>query len=191
MWVPGYAGYYYEGKNEFNADTWLARHPELRAVERNGKPHAAPCPSKKANQDWLDRGAQWLFDEFQVGGANLEMGDFFVCYCGDCKRARAAIQSNEPDYYKDMAISHMITLKTMRQLRPEAWLSYATYTGYTAAMMTSPPKFLAMIPDDALCQWTLTGMARAGRPTCPMARHSTSGICIGATVPPTRKTTST
>lgn len=171
--TSGYAGYYYEGKNEFNADTWLARHPELRAVERNGKPHAAPCPSKKANQDWLDRGAKWLFDEFQVGGANLEMGDFFVCYCDDCKRARAAIQSDEPDYYKDMAISHMITLKTMRRLKPEAWLSYATYTGYTAAMEKRPPKFLSMIPDDAICQWTLTGMApRWPADVRPMARHN-------------------
>ena len=39
--TSGYAGYYYEGKNEFNADTWLARHPELRAVERNGDLPAA------------------------------------------------------------------------------------------------------------------------------------------------------
>ncbi len=171
--TSGYAGYYYQGKNEFNADTWLTQHPELRAVEKNGKPHAAPCPSKQANQDWLDRGAQWLFHEFQVGGANLEMGDFFVCYCNDCKRARAAIQSDEPDYYKDMAISHMVTLKTMRRLAPDAWLSYATYTGYTASMATRPPKFLAMIPDDAICQWTLTGMApRWPVDMRPMARHN-------------------
>jgi hypothetical protein len=171
--TSGYAGYYYEGKNEFNADTWLKKHPELRAIQKDGRPHNAPCPSKKANQDWLDRGAEWLFKEFEVGGVNLEMGDFFVCYCEDCKKARAAIQSDEPDYYKDMAISHMVTLKTMRKLAPQAWLSYATYTGYKAEMMKTPPKFLSMIPEDSLCQWTLTGMAaRFPMDARPMAKHS-------------------
>ena len=59
-----------------------------------------------------------------------------------------------------MAISHMVTLQTMRRLAPDAWLSYATYTGYTADMVRTPPKFLSMIPNDAICQWTLTQMAR-------------------------------
>jgi len=158
--TSGYAGYYFEGNHPFNASTWMAEHPELRAVTKDGKPHNAPCPSKKANQDWLDRGAEWLFKTFQIGGVNLEMGDFFVCFCEDCKRARAAIPSSEPDYYKDMAISHMVTLKTMRRLAPEAWLSYATYTGYTPEMAKDPPKFASMIPEDSLCQWTLTSMFR-------------------------------
>ncbi len=158
--TSGYAGYYFEGQHPFNANAWLAEHPELRAVGKDGKPHTAPCPSKQANQDWLDRGAEWLFQTFQIGGVDLEMGDFFVCYCGDCQRARAAIASAEPDYYKDMAISHMVTLKTMRRLSPEAWLSYATYTGYTPQMAQERPKFASMIPEDALCQWTLTGMFR-------------------------------
>ncbi len=171
--TSGYAGYYFEGDHPFNADAWLKKHPELRSIRKDGKPRNAPCPSKKANQDWLDRGARWLFENFEIGGVNLEMGDFFVCYCDDCKRARATIDSNEPDYYKDMAISHRVTLETMRKLAPEAWLSYATYTGYTAEMMKTPPKFLSMIPDDALCQWTLSSMARNWPADVkPMARHN-------------------
>lgn len=171
--TSGYGGYYYEGKHPFNAATWIAQHPELRAVEKSGKPHAAPCPSKKANQDWLDRGARWLFENFEVGGVNLEMGDFFVCYCDQCRRTRAAIASDEPDYYKDMAISHSVTLKTMRRLRPDAWLSYATYTGYTAEMMKRTSKLLAMISEDAICQWTLTGMVpRWPVNVRPMASHN-------------------
>ena len=171
--TSGYAGYYFEGEHPYNANTWLTEHPELRSVDKDGKPRNAPCPSKKANQDWLDEGARWLFDTFDIGGVNLEMGDFFVCYCDDCGRARAAIDSDEPDYYKDMAISHSVTLETMRRLSPDAWLSYATYTGYTAEMTQDPPEFLAMIPDHALCQWTLTRMARSW-PTGvkPMARHN-------------------
>ncbi len=171
--TSGYAGYYFEGEHPYNANTWLAEHPELRSIDGAGKPRNAPCPSKKVNQEWLDEGARWLFDTFDVGGVNLEMGDFFVCYCDDCKRARASIDSDEPDYYKDMAISHSVTLETMRRLSPGAWLSYATYTGYSAEMTQKPPEFLAMIPDDALCQWTLTRMARSWPAGVkPMARHN-------------------
>ena len=171
--TSGYAGYYFEGEHPFNADSWVLQHPELRAIQANGKPHNSPCPSNKTNQDWLDRGAKWLFENFQIGGVNLEMGDFFVCYCDTCKKARAEIESPEPDYYKDMAISHMVTLDTMRGLAPEAWLSYATYTGYSAEMMKAPPKFLSMIPEDALCQWTLTGMAhRWPSEVKPMAKRN-------------------
>jgi hypothetical protein len=171
--TSGYGGYYYSGQNEFNSTTWLAVHPELRAVGKDGQPYGVPCPSKQANQDWLDRGAEWLLGNFEIGGVNLEMGDFFVCYCDDCKRARAAIHSREPDHYKDMAISHRTTLQTMRRLAPKAWLSYATYTGYDAAMMATPPKFLEMIPEDAVCQWTLTSMARKWPSDVrPMAKHN-------------------
>ena len=171
--TSGYGGYYFEGGNLYSTSTWLAEHPELRAIDKNGEFYNALCPSNKANQKWLDDGAQWLFNTFQVGGINLEMGDFLVCFCDDCKRAREAIDSDEPNYYKDMAISHSITLESMRRQNPDAWLSYATYTGYTAEMMQKPPAFLDMIPEDALCQWTLTNMADKWPDGIrPMARHN-------------------
>ncbi len=171
--TSGYAGYYYQGDHPFNADTWLTEHPELCSIDKDGKPRNAPCPSKKANQEWLDRGAEWMFENFEIGGVNLEMGDFFVCYCDGCKEARQAIPSDEPDYYKDMAVSHMVTLETMRRLAPEAWLSYATYTGYSAEMAKTPPQFLSMIPEDSICQWTFTSMARKWpAEILPMARHN-------------------
>lgn len=164
--TSGYGGYVFEGDHPYNVHTWLEKHPELRTVNKNGSigekgvdglsDHL--CPSKKANLKWLDEGAKWLFDNFEIGGVNLEMGDFFVCYCDECKRARAAIKSDEPEYYKDMAISHGRTLRTMHKLAPDAWLSYATYTGFTREMMTKPPKFIEMIPPYAICQWTLTHM---------------------------------
>ena len=171
--TSGYGGYYFEGEHKYNTDTWLNAHPELRAVDKDGEFYNALCPSNKANQKWLDDGVQWMFETFEIGGINLEMGDFLVCYCDDCKHAREAIESDEPDYYKDMAISHSVTIETAHNLYPDSWLSYATYTGYTLEMVQDPPAFLEMIPGDALCQWTLTGMAHEW-PTqiMPMAHHN-------------------
>ena len=161
--TSGYSGYVFEGKHKYNAQTWIKQHPDLQAIGKKGKFRNIPCPSKKANQEWLDDGAKWLFENFSIGGVNLEMGDFFVCHCDDCKKVRSAIKSDEPDYYKDMAISHRVTLMTMRKLAPDAWLSYATYTGFNKFMMTNPPKFIEMIPSDAICQWTVTRMLGKAR----------------------------
>ena len=173
--TSGYAGYYYEG--EPPASTPKPGWPNTRTfarLERTASHESHPARRKEANQDWLDRGAEWIFENFDVGGVNLEMGDFFVCHCDDCKRARAAISSNEPDYYKDMAVSHMVTLKTMRRLAPEAWLSYATYTGYTAEMAENASQIPFHDPrEDAICQWTLTRMARHWpADVAPMAQHN-------------------
>jgi len=164
--TSGYGGFVFEGNHHYNSHTWLSEHPELRLVNKEGKVGEKGddglsdhlCPSKVANQKWLDEGAEWLFKNFKIGGVNLEMGDHFVCYCDDCKKARDAINSDEPDYYKDMALSHGKMIRSMRKIAPDAWLSYATYTGFTKEMMAKPPKFTELIPQDAICQWTLLHM---------------------------------
>ncbi len=163
--TSGYGGYYCCGNHLYNMYTWISKHPELEAdITYYGNPvHYCACPSKQANQDWLQDGAEWLFENFQIGGVNLEQGDYFVCECNDCIAARAAIDCNYPDYYKDIAICEGPLIEAMHQMRPDAWLSYATYSGFTAEMMTTPPKFIEMMPEQAICQWTLTGMMNYGQ----------------------------
>jgi hypothetical protein len=157
--TSGYGGYVYEGEHLYNAHSWVKDHPELKAVGTHR--HAdGPCPSKEANQQWLADGAKWLFDNFEIGGINLEMGDKLVCECDDCKKGRGTIDSNEPDFYKDMAICQGPVIRAVKALAPDAWVSYATYTGFTTEMATESPKFVDMIPPDAICQWTLTKMIR-------------------------------
>ena len=153
----GYGGYYFEGNHLYNMATWISQHPELEAdITYQGHPvYGCACPSKQANKDWLRDGAEWLFQNFQVGGVNLEQGDLYVCECNDCKLARAAIDDNYPDYLKDIAICQRPLIEAMLEMRPDAWLSYATYTGFTMDMMNNPPKFIEMIPSQAICQWTL------------------------------------
>ncbi len=156
--TSGYGGYYFEGEHEYNVQTWLAKHPELRAIGKDGKPRNVLCPSKPENAAWLQDGCRWLFENFKIGGINFEIGDFFVCYCDDCARARAAIPGDAADYYKDMAISIGPVAKLARELAPDAWLSYATYTGFNPAMIEKPPAWVKIVPQEIECQWTLTGM---------------------------------
>lgn len=156
--TSGYEGYYFEGDHKYNISTWLREHPGLRAITQEGTPHDALCPSEPQNVQWLQDGCRWLFETFHIGGINFEIGDFFVCYCHDCKRARAAIPGDAPDYYKDMAISTAPVAKLAREIAPDAWLSYATYTGFTPEMAETPPSWVDLIPSGIICQWTLTGM---------------------------------
>jgi hypothetical protein len=171
--TSAYGGYYYEGNHAFNIGNWLAEHPDLRSIDQKGRHREALCPRKPENQAWLIRGANWLFENFTIGGVNLEMGDFLVCHCDECMKARAAIPSNELPYFKDLAVSYSGVLRQMRRLSPSAWLSYATYSGFTAEMTKTPPGFLSRIPDDTLCQWTLTRMVtRWPKNARPMATHN-------------------
>ena len=107
--TSSYGGIYYEGKNRFNVDTWLADHPpDFRFLDHDGKRLLnAICPSKPANLKWLGEGTEWLFTEFpKLGGANLENGDFFTCQSPDCLRARQD-PTNDPNFYLDMMVTQL------------------------------------------------------------------------------------
>lgn len=156
--TSGYEGYYYEGGHRYNISHWLREHPELRARDRQGKPLNALCPSKPENVRWLEEGCRWLLSTFRIGGINFEIGDFFVCYCDGCRAARAAIPGDAPDYYKDMALSTAPVARLAHELAPDAWLSYATYTGFTPQMAAAPPSWVSLVPPQTACQWTLTAM---------------------------------
>ena len=165
-----YGGIYYEGKNRFNVDTWLADNPpNLRFLDKDGKRlHNAICPSKTENIRWLREGADWLFSEFpKLGGANLENGDFFTCQCQDCLRSRAKAE-NDPNFYYDMLVTQLPIIEAARQHNPAAWMTYATYTGFNPAeiwkntdkslVRSAVPRFVSQYPEYAICQWTFTHM---------------------------------
>lgn len=151
-----YGGFYYEGEHEFSARTWLARHPDLRSLGPDGRPENSLCPAKPENQRWLRDGVRWLFETFAIGGLNLEYGDYKVCHCPDCVASRAADDSGDPDFYKDMVRSILPTIEAARLAAPDAWITYATYTGFDAAMRARLPGFVARLPEAAICQWTAT-----------------------------------
>lgn len=163
----GYGGFIYSRENRFNLDVWCKQHPELQA--KNEKGEFVPGmlnPSRAENLQWLREGAQWLFRELpDIGGINLENGDFMSCHCGDC-RAERAKPTNDPNCFWDMMITQRPILETAQELRPDGWMVFATYVGFTEAAARSvgkqavyPPKFVEQVPANAICQWTFTGMA--------------------------------
>jgi len=162
----GYSGFIFSKTNKFNLEVWCQQHPELQARNEKGEFVAGMInPTKPENQQWLRDGAEWLFSNLpDIGGINLENGDFMSCYCDEC-RAERAKPENDPNCFWDMIASQKPILEVARRRRPDGWMTFATYVGFTEATARGvskttvyPPKFVNQTPDNAICQWTFTSM---------------------------------
>lgn len=104
--INAYGGVVWEMDHEFNLGTWLRKHPELAARMEHppgfqiqdldfelyfprGDYAARGCPSQPANQDWMAEAVAWLAETFDIGGINIEAGDYGVCGCELCENRRA------------------------------------------------------------------------------------------------------
>ncbi|GDY10646.1 MAG: hypothetical protein DWI21_08900 [Planctomycetota bacterium] len=156
----GYGGFYFGGNHPFNISTFLAKHPQVRLmVQADGKDMpGTPCPSDLVFQQWLRDGAEWYFTTLKdIGGVNLEHGDFFQCHCPRCKMQRS-LPENDQNYHWDMMATQVPVIERGLKISPDLWFSYACYDAYSAALLSNPPKFLAQYPKSAITQWTYTKM---------------------------------
>jgi hypothetical protein len=104
--INAYGGIYWDGNHHYNLATWLRAHPELAAeMERpaefqindlafplffdNDVYMARGCSSRLENQRWMEEGVAWLAESCDIGGLNIEAGDYGICVCPYCQRRRA------------------------------------------------------------------------------------------------------
>lgn len=144
--INAYGGIVWEMEHEFNLATWLRKHPELAAqMERppgfqiqdlgfdlyfpRGDYSMRGCPSQPANQDWMAEGVAWLSETFDIGGINIEAGDYGVCGCPLCQARRAEREdARRRDGYAeswshaDMADFYPRLYDAVRQKHPDAWI---------------------------------------------------------------------
>ena len=159
-----YGGYYHsssDSKNPYSLTTWLANNPDVdRMVGKDGKRiEGAPCPSSPDLRKFLTEGADWFFTTFKdIGGVNLEHGDFFECQCDRCKAERAKPE-NDSNFLWDMMHTQVPVAQIAHRINPDLWITFSPYWGYNKEMMSDPPKFLKQYPDYAIVQWTYSGMA--------------------------------
>ncbi len=160
--------------SRFNLNAWLKNHPELRAMDQKGNflDHAL-CPEKSENRNWYREGLKWVYENFKIGGIQLELTSQFVCYSEDCKRARQSMGGNDPDYYKDMARLVTFMADEIHKLDASLWVGLATNTGFDFDSVRKPtryspfegqfytpypPEFVKLIPDFVVYQWSLVPM---------------------------------
>lgn len=166
-----YGGVYYEGDHPYNMATFLRKHPEARMLDEKGKvrefngEHGA-CLAHPDYQRWLRESIDWLFREFEIGGVNIENGDFLVDSHPSVQALRKNWPAEDPEVFFHQGMSYKQALDAMSGHLPRTLAAYATYSGFNygeqavqnVSMGKRPPAMFKMLPEQALCQWTLTGM---------------------------------
>lgn len=167
-----YGGAYYEGNHPASLDVFLSKYPEARMLDENGEPRGSTygeygaCPAHPAYQDWLKESLQWLYKEFEIGGINLENGDMLVDYHPLTQAARKSWPADDPEPFFFQGLSYKQALDAIKDKLPGTLATYATYTGFNygeeliqdTSMGKTPPAMLNILPEESICQWTLTGM---------------------------------
>ncbi len=166
-----YGGAYYEGDHPASLRSFLLKHPDARMLEESGKPkeHAGEfgaCPAHPAYQEWLHESLEWLYREFEIGGLNIENGDYLVDHHPLTQALRRSWPADDPEPFFFQGLSYKQALDAIRHRLPKTLAAYATYTGFNygeksvqnTSMGKQPPAMLKILPPESICQWTLTGM---------------------------------
>ena len=145
--IGAYGGVYWEGDHQYNLATWLRRNPQFAATLEKGVgfqladlsfPLSFPrsdytmsaCPTAPETIDWMEEAVDWLAGTFDIGGINIESGDYGVCGCERCvaRRKNAAEAARRADDYgdswshTDMADNFPRLFRAAKAKRPDAWI---------------------------------------------------------------------
>lgn len=145
--IGSYGGVYWEGDHPYNLATWLRKYPQYAASMEKGvgfqlEDLAFPlnfprsdytvsaCPSAPETMDWMSEAVSWMAETFDVGGINIEAGDYGVCGCDRCvarrgereEAKRRAADTGESWSHADMADNFPRLFEAANAKRDDLWL---------------------------------------------------------------------
>jgi hypothetical protein len=145
--IGSYGGVYWEGNSPWNLANWLRANPQHAATLEKGVgfqisdlafPLNFPksdytlsaCPSAPETIRWMEDGVQWLTETFDIGGINIEAGDYGVCGCERCQLRRdnpaeaARRRDTYGDYWShtDMAENFPRLYARAKSIKPDLWI---------------------------------------------------------------------
>lgn len=177
----GYEGFVISRGHRFNLPTFLKDHPELRAIPRNSSEPSGELLAlyEDASLEWLREGADWLAEEFAIGGVNIETNESDGIDTSPSAAAATAAEPNRLRYAASFADLARVTgpiLEAVRRHRPDAWITYATY---------QPPwwqrqedaHLLQEIPEDAIAQWNIEFQVNSD--VAPPVKHNVGLVHAG------------
>ena len=191
----GYGGVCYDPRKDFPGATapdmamenhpyslssWLRKHPDYAAIDANGKPYpygplnVIACPSRKENIEWFKEGLNWLYEEFDIDGLQVEIGDYGICHCPLCEERRKGTTEGKWYSIADMLSTYTEAINISKAHKKEPWVVCETYSSVAVAkdganewksMSPSDREILAKLPEGGILQWS------ADRAVGPNATH--------------------
>ncbi len=158
------------GSHPYSLYTHLKEHPELASVDEKGKPYpfgplnVLACPSRPENLNWFKEALAWLYDEFDIDGIQVEVGDYALCHCPLCAKRRKNNTAKRDYTAEDMINTYTAAVEVSKAKKPDAWVICETYSGITypkdrptegnwQSMPDEDRKVLTPLPDGAILQW--------------------------------------
>lgn len=145
--IGAYGGVYWEGDHRYNLATWLKDNPQHAAKMEKGVgfqiadlafplnfPRSdytvSACPSAPETMEWMEEAVSWLAETFDIGGINIESGDYGVCGCercverraNDAEAARRAAEYGDSWSHTDMAANFPRLYRAAKAKRPDLWI---------------------------------------------------------------------
>lgn len=145
--IGAYGGVYWEGNHRYNLATWLKENPQFAATMEKGVgfqladlsfplnfPHSdytvSACPSAPETMDWMEEAVGWLAETFDIGGINIESGDYGVCGCercvarrkNDAEAARRVDDHGDSWSHTDMAENFPRLYRAAKARKPDLWI---------------------------------------------------------------------
>ena len=117
--------------------SWLQKHPEYAAIDEKGNPYnfgplqVVACPSRKENLEWFQEGLQWLYEEFDVDGIQVEVGDYALCHCPRCTERRKKNAVSTWYSVEDMCTTYTAAVNTSMSLKKDSWVICETYSSFS------------------------------------------------------------
>lgn len=167
----------------YSLNTWLKKHPGYTALDATGQPYrygpmnVVACPSRAETLEWFKEGLSWLYEEFDVDGIQVEVGDYVLCHCPECNARRGGREVKTPYCIEDMLFTYEAAVEVSRAHKPDAWVICETYSSPAKPVKEDTPDWygwhsmpdedrrkLAGLPDGAILHWgvdkSLGGYAR-------------------------------
>lgn len=175
--IGSYGGVYWEGNHQYNLATWLRANPRFASdmekdvgfqIQDLSFPLNFPrsdytlsaCPSAPETMSWMQDAVSWLAETFEIGGINIESGDYGVCGCERCERRRGVRESAarrdgaaESWSHADLADNFPRLHQAVKRARPDAWVYCELQWDNLFDPEAHAP--LSALPSDAVYQHTL------------------------------------